>query len=208
MAYGDVLLAVGGTLCLGLLMPGPNLAVIAAHAGLSRRSGYAAASGAAVGAVVLALVGMLGLTSVLATMPALAAAVEMAGGGLLVWLGLRAVSRAAVLDLIPSASSSSMLHSSAPFRTALLTCLSNPVTLTVYSGVFSSLLPPGVPLWVRCAVVALIGTMSLTWYAMVAALTGRWMGAASSVRWNQTLGVALGAVLLLIGWRAVVRALT
>jgi threonine efflux protein len=207
MPYADVLLTIGGTVALGLLVPGPNLAVIAANAAVSRRAGFVAAFGAATGAMMLALAGSAGLVALLATEPGFAGLVQFVAGAALVGLGVRAVSQAAVLDLDPVAAERSGAPA-APFRTGLLTCLANPVTLTVYAGVFATLLPTSAPFWLRFAVVALTGLLSLAWYALIAATSSRLGSAARGLRCRQVAGLALGAALVVVGWRAVLRAIT
>ena len=54
------------------------------------------------------------------------------------------------------------------FRLGLFTSLSNPKALLFFAGLFTALLPPVLPLWIRVASVGIIFLDSLGWHSALA----------------------------------------
>ena len=83
-------------LFLGVLSPGPNVAIVTATAiAVSRRAGILTGLGLAAASSTWALLAVAGIGLVLARFPAIALAVRMAGAAYLVWIGIRMVRGAA-----------------------------------------------------------------------------------------------------------------
>src|SRR6266545_1488672 len=90
MAPHIALLTILGTLAVGAMSPGPSFVVVVrASAALSRRAGLAAALGMGCGGLVFAGLALAGLQALLMQVSWLYLILKVAGGGYLVYLGIR-----------------------------------------------------------------------------------------------------------------------
>lgn len=150
----------------GLVAPGPNVLIVT-QAALSdgRRTGMWVALGLAVCAIIWSSAAMLGIDTVASRHPEAYDAVRLIGCGYLIYIGLR---------MVRSAGTSDQTETIAPaagwpaFRLGLLTSLSNPKAMLFFVGLFATILPPSLPLWVRLTAVGIIFLNSLTWHCALA----------------------------------------
>jgi threonine/homoserine/homoserine lactone efflux protein len=174
--------------------PGPNFVLIAhtAAAG-TRRAAVAVALGVVAAGGLLAAVAVFGLGSVLARAPWLAAALKIACGGYLAWLGIRLWLRAHAPENAPPAG-----HGNA-FRQGVLSNLTNPKAAAFFGSVLTATLPPTEPTAVKAAAVVLIVAASAAWHLSVALLfsspaTQRWYAHA-----KPALNRVVGTILVVLG---------
>jgi threonine/homoserine/homoserine lactone efflux protein len=154
-------------LSLGVISPGPSFLFVARVAvAESRVRGLAAALGMGAGGLVLAMLAMLGLHIVLASVEWLYMGLRVLGGVYLVYIALR---------LWRSASEPVVVASAAPigglwraFLFGLGTQLSNPKAAVIYASVFAALLPRSFPAAGWLALLPLIFLLEAGWYAAVA----------------------------------------
>ncbi len=133
-----------------VVTPGATTAVVVRNTLSSGwRGGMAAAVGAAAGNAAHATAAGLGLAIVIAQIPALLLAVQMAGGLYLAWLGIASARRLTRGDALPISSAvlganSTVEHHHA-LREGVTVNLLNPAIATFYLAVVPSFLPAGAP---------------------------------------------------------------
>src|SRR3954468_724349 len=134
---GLILLALSA----GMVSPGPSFIQVARIAvSRSRADGLAAAAGMGIGAAFFGTLALAGLQALLAALPGVYLGLKVAGGLYLIWIAIN-IWRGARKPLAVAeddAPSQSMLLQS--FRLGLVTQLSNPKIVIVFSSVFAALL--------------------------------------------------------------------
>lgn len=164
-----VLMAVSAAILLGAMSPGPSFVVVARTAvSSSRGRAVLAALGMGVGGATFALAALLGLHLILAAMPSIYKAFQIAGSGYLLFIAYKLWKAAPE----PLNVNGDKLHCEKagmqPFVLGLATQLSNPKTALVYASIFSAALPVQ-PSWTIAAILVLIiFAIEFGWYALVA----------------------------------------
>jgi threonine/homoserine/homoserine lactone efflux protein len=88
MDYGTILFAIAAVQLLGAASPGPSFIIVTSYAVAgSRRSGLLVACGILGATMVWAVLAALGLGALVARVPAIYTALQLAGAGYLIWLG-------------------------------------------------------------------------------------------------------------------------
>lgn len=152
--------------------PGPNFVVtVQTTATYSRRHGFMAVAGIATGTLIWGMAGFFGVSTLFAVAPWLYAALKLAGGMYLIYLGVRLV----MASFRPVSQSTPMRVGPSPdgwlaWRQGLLTNLSNPKTAAFVTSLFATTMPaePAIPLGLMS--VGVMTTISLAWYSSVACL--------------------------------------
>ncbi|MBA2398693.1 MAG: LysE family translocator [Bradyrhizobium sp.] len=163
------LIAVSVAILLGAMSPGPSFLIVARTAiASSSARGVWAALGMGIGGAAFALAASLGLQLLLATVPAIYKALQLAGAAYLLFIAYRLWKSAP--DALETAGHEVVRQDS--WRQALLlglgTQLSNPKAAIVYASVFSAVLPK-VPSLSMVAVLALtVFAIEFAWYVLVA----------------------------------------
>jgi threonine/homoserine/homoserine lactone efflux protein len=195
------LLGIGAALFVGAASPGPSFVLVArTAAGDGRTAGLASALGMGVGGLCFAVACLLGLHAALLAVPSLYAALKVAGGAYLVYLGARiwrgARQELAVnVDASRSAARSPWTH----FTRALVTQLSNPKSALVYASVFAAFMPATQSLGYKLAVPALVLAVETGWYTAVATALSARAPRAAYLRSKLWVDRAAGAVLAALG---------
>jgi threonine/homoserine/homoserine lactone efflux protein len=127
-----------------VITPGATTAIVVRHAlDGGHRAGVAAAVGAALGNSTHAAAAAGGLALLLQRVPSIASALNVAGAGLLAWLGLRSLARAWRASGWTTTATASRGRSSG-LADGLAVTLLNPATLTFYLAVVPGFVrPPG-----------------------------------------------------------------
>lgn len=122
-----------------ILSPGPGTLAILGAATASRRAGFAALMGTSAGDATLMAAAAIGAATVLAANPTAFALLRYAGGGYLVWLGLKALmSREQGLAV-------SQPEAGGAFKRSLLVTLLNPKAILFFMAFFPQFVVPGTP---------------------------------------------------------------
>ena len=158
-----------GAITLGAISPGPSFVLVARIAAAnSRLEGLVAAVGMGLGAVIFAILVMLGHETSLAGVPWLFPGLKMAGACYLICLAIslwRGTSQPLVdrdgATPAPGSAGKALIH-------ALFTQLSNPKAVVFYGSVFAALLPKDLPRPVVLILPGLIFVVEAGWYAFVA----------------------------------------
>lgn len=187
-------------LLLGVTSPGPSFLVVSRLAMThSRRAGFAAALGVALGDFLFAALAMSGLSVILLPLHAVSAVIRLAGAVYLIWLGIQAWRGAGrpvafAGDAAPPGG----------FRTGLAVCFTNPQAITFFVSLFAAAIAPGTPLWMRVAVAALVFAVALAWYSFVALAFSAERVRAAYARIKIWTDRAFGALLIAVGLRLAV----
>jgi threonine/homoserine/homoserine lactone efflux protein len=200
------LLILLGTLLIGAISPGPSFVfVVRIAVARGRADGLAAALGMGVGALVYAVLALVGLRALMTEAAWLYWALKIAGGVYLVYLALMIWRHASEPIAVSDAGAvrSNVLRS---FATGLATQLSNPKIVAVYGAVFAALMPTHPPLWVDLAIPPLVFVQETAWYALVALAFSASRPRAVYLRAKTWIDRAAGAVIGLLGLRLILEA--
>jgi len=196
-----------GVYALAVMSPGPSFLLVA-RTGLarSRRAGVLTALGIASGSFVYAVATLFGLTLVLIYVPALAAAVQVAGGLYLGWLGLRMIlSRGADL---PDAAAGPMPAGDGwrAYRQGLITNLANPKVAAFFVGLFATVISPDMENWARIAVLVGVTAVDVAWHVVLATAFSAARAQAVYRRFGRWIDRAFGTLLIAVGAKLILEA--
>ncbi|MGV9275997.1 LysE family translocator [Streptomyces griseosporeus] len=178
-------------------LPGADFTVVVRSALASRRAGLACALGVACGLLLHTALAVAGVAAVLAAVPALFRAVQLAGGAYVLYLGVRSLrtlraQSAGVTDRAEAAPR--------PLRQGFLTNALNPKAPLTFLSLLPQFVPAGSAAVPRTLLLALIVVaLALVWFPAVALLVdrlGRWLRRPKAAR---AVTLATGTALTLLG---------
>ncbi|TXS92742.1 LysE family translocator [Parahaliea maris] len=196
------------TVCLlGAISPGPSLAVVLGNTlRQGRAAGLAAAFAHGFGVGLYGLITVSGLALVMTGSPRAFAAIQMAGAGYLIYLGVRGLRSShsgASAGLSEGGGESSRGSALSGFLVAFL----NPKLAVFMLALFSQFLGPGTDWTVKGIMVLTVGLTDAGWYALVAAMASH----PQAIDWlrqrEQLIDRVLALVLLTLGTVVLARAL-
>jgi threonine/homoserine/homoserine lactone efflux protein len=166
-----ILLAILGSLLVGVVSPGPSFVMVAhTSIALSRRHGVASAIGMGLGGVAFASLALVGLQALLMQVTWLYLILKIIGGAYLITIAFRLWRSAPRPFAIAPTATLAPSSVARAFWLGLATQISNPKTAIVYGSVFAALLPAEPPFWLLAALPPLIFTLEAGWYVIVAIL--------------------------------------
>lgn len=195
-------------------MPGADFAVVVRNALDSRRAGVAAAVGVAGGLLVHTALAVAGLAAVLVAVPALFGAVQLLGGGYLLYLGARALiaavrrpavttdgtARTAAGTPADGRPRAALLGTTQSLRQGFLTNALNLKAPVLFLSLLPQFVPAGAPALPRTLLLAtMVVAMALVWFPAVALLVDRlgvWLRRPTVAR---ALEATTGALLTALG---------
>ncbi|MEJ8652116.1 LysE family translocator [Streptomyces sp. MS1.AVA.3] len=194
-------------------MPGADFAVVVRNALDSRRAGVATAVGVAGGLLVHTALAVAGLAAVLVAVPTLFGAVQLLGGGYLLYLGVRALAAAfrrpaATTDrpADPAAAPAdgprpaALLGTTQSLRQGFLTNALNPKAPVLFLSLLPQFVPAGQPALPRTLLLAtMVVAMALVWFPAVALLVDRLGSWLRRPRVARALEATTGALLTALG---------
>ena len=204
--------AVLAVFTLAIVSPGPNfLLVVDTSLGDSRRAGLFTALGVATGSGLFAAAGLFGLLLLVTALPHFATLLALFGGGYLAWLGAGMVLRVRRRSTPASAGDDPRQAGRtalAAYRKGLLTNLTNPKAWAFYFSLFTLVLAPKAPAWEKALLGLAMFSISLSWYGLVAlAISDRRLQPAF-LRIQPVLQAILGCLLIGLGGRLALSALS
>lgn len=200
------LMGILAVLLVGVISPGPSFLLVARTAvGVSRAAGVASALGMAIGAMVLALLALLGLHALLIKLPLVYLGLKVVGGLYLLYLGLQ-IWRGARAPLAVDATSAAGTadRTGQWLRHFLLgagTMLGNPKAIVQYGVIFAALLPASPSLALSLTLPPAVLLLEGGWYLLVALALSAAGPRQRYLRAKTTLDRLSGAVLALLGVR-------
>ena len=163
-------------LAIGVISPGPSFIFVAQTAMQKTRAhGIATSLGMGTGALILALLAILGLFVVLQTVPVLYFALKILGGlyllyiAYIMWKSADEAIVASTTNQSIQADSSKTQHGSLykAYVLGLLTQLSNPKTAIVIGGIFMAFLPEQIPKYSIVLLSLMAFIIDASWYMVV-----------------------------------------
>ncbi|MEV8022288.1 LysE family transporter [Streptomyces sp. NPDC086554] len=155
-------------------MPGADFAVVVRNALASRRAGVTCAIGVAGGLLVHTALAVAGVAAVLAAVPTLFRALQIVGGGYVLYLGYRALRSAARPQRSAGAQGDEPQESGGSLRQGFLTNALNPKAPITFLSVLPQFVPAGSPAMPRTLLLAsIIVALALVWFPVVALLVDR-----------------------------------
>ena len=190
-----------GVYALAVMSPGPSFLLVARTSlARSRQTGLLTALGIASGSFVYAVATLFGLTLVLIYVPALAAAVQVAGGLYLGWLGLRMIlSRGLELPESGAAGPIPAGDGWRAYRQGLITNLANPKVAAFFVGLFATVISPAMEDWARIAVLVGVTAVDVAWHVVLATAFSASRAQAVYRRFGRWIDRAFGALLIAVG---------
>ena len=208
----DTLLAIAGiavALFIGAAAPGASFLMVARTAiAFSRADGIAAALGMGVGGLIFGVLAALGLKAVFAQAEWLYFAFRIFGGVYLLYFALM-LWRDAARPVTDAANLPAGRGWKKSFAFGLLTQISNPKTVLIYTGIFAAFMPQTMPGWGFAILLPLIFAIEFGWYAVVALVfsaarpRAAYLGAKGWI--DRIVGAVMGALGGKLIWDAVQR---
>jgi threonine/homoserine/homoserine lactone efflux protein len=164
-------------LAIGVISPGPSFLFVA-HTAMnkSRAHGFATSLGMGTGALLLALIAMMGLFVVLQTIPVLYVVLKVLGGMYLFYIAYK-LWKSADEPIISETQSASKKHLTVQhgslhkaYFLGLLTQLSNPKTAIVIGGIFMAFLPAQIPEYSIFLLSLMAFIIDASWYMIVSVM--------------------------------------
>lgn len=196
----------------GLMSPGPDLFVVLYRslAG-SRREGVAAALGVTTSVAFYLALAFAGLGFLMRSVPWLGSALQIVGGGVLIWMGWGALRgwystrhNPAIINSGGDWAEQSDTNPAAlgfwgSWWRGLATNLANPKFLIYITAMFSPFIAVDRPLWQIGALMVLLVAVTFSWFALIALIAGAPALRTRMQRWLQHLDLFAGLVFCALG---------
>ena len=201
LSYAAPLLSLALLWTVAVVTPGPNFFNIAQLAAShSKRHGVVAALGVATGTVLWGLAGGLGIKSLFSAAPTLYLSFKIAGGGYLIYLGLKQFRRTpATMTSEGGAIDSVRRTLLSVYGQGFLGNMTNPKSALFVATIFATVMPASVPPMLLTLAVLTMATLSFSWYCSVALLFSSRRVAGAYVRSRKWLDRFAGSCYLLFG---------
>lgn len=194
-----------------IVAPGPDVVQIIRLAPRSRAAGLACAAGIVTGILIWVSASLAGLSAVIAARPGLLGALQIAGGGFLVvmgimalrsvWLARRIKAPAArteeLTDEVADVGEIKEMSAAAGYRLGLATNLSNPKALIFFGAVFAQFIRPDMGLvwtFTIAATLLIVAAAFFTTFALIVRIAARWL-----VKYSAHLDLASGVIFAILG---------
>ena len=221
MALG-ALAALMGVWFAAMASPGPDVVQIIRLGARSTRAAVWAAIGSTTGLVVWTVASLAGLTALISTHPVILVALQVAGGGYLLWMAFSAISggikeRRAPATVVGTEKSAPQPRGFTPdgiiklgtaYRMGLVSDLSNPKVVIFFGAIFANFIDPGMGFGANALVGSVLIVESLMIFVGVALCTravSKWMSknSANVDIFSGVVFALLGVIILAEGIRGV-----
>lgn len=185
--------------------PGPATALVVRNAARGgTRAAWATTAGNSTGILLWALASVLGISALVAASEAAFAVLKVGGAVVLAWLGAQALLRArpARAGAASSVAPRDRHIAHRPYREGLLTSFANPKLAVFFVALFPQFVPAGqAVLPATLLMAAIVVSLDLVWFTVLAVLVGRARRAFAQSRWAARMEAVTGTVLLALGVR-------
>lgn len=221
MALG-ALAALMGVWFAAMASPGPDVVQIIRLGARSTRAAVWAAIGSTTGLVVWTVASLAGLTALISAHPVILVALQVAGGGYLLWMAFSAISggikeRRAPATVVGTEKSAPQPRGFTPdgiiklgtaYRMGLVSDLSNPKVVIFFGAIFANFIDPGMGFGANALVGSVLIVESLIIFVGVALCTravSKWMSknSANVDIFSGVVFALLGVIILAEGIRGV-----
>lgn len=203
-----------------IVSPGPDLVQIIRVGSRSRSDGIGAAVGIMIGNSIWICASLMGLSALISTTPAILSALQLIGGGYLIWMGagairswwdhrIRQVAPAVALSIDHSAETSgngSPIGLWPAVRVGIATNLSNPKAVLFFGSVFAQFIGTDMGFGWSAFIALFLIITGVVWFVGFAALVRTF--AARIIRNGATIDLITGVIFVALGmfmvWQGVV----
>ncbi|OFT62282.1 LysE family translocator [Corynebacterium sp. HMSC05E07] len=218
----SALVALMGVWFAAMASPGPDVVQIIRLGARSTRAAVWAAIGSTTGLVVWTVASLAGLTALISTHPVTLVALQVAGGGYLLWMAFSAISggikeRRAPATVVGTEKSAPQPRGFTPdgiiklgtaYRMGLVSDLSNPKVVIFFGAIFANFIDPGMGFGANAVVGSVLIVESLMIFVGVALCTravSKWMSknSANVDIFSGVVFALLGVIILAEGIRGV-----
>jgi threonine/homoserine/homoserine lactone efflux protein len=197
------LLALMGVHMLAVASPGPGfISVIQTAVRNPRRIMFMHVFGLGLASAVWACSAIFGLQAIMAKMAGLYRAMQLAGGLYLMWIGFKSW-RYANVPLPPPAGGGTELTVPQAIWRGFSTNIANPKVMVFYISIFTAVLRPNMPGWVRALAVCITIFDNMALYGTLGSLIGTPKAQACYLRMKSRIDRAAGTVMLGFGAKLV-----
>lgn len=218
----SALVALMGVWFAAMASPGPDVVQIIRLGARSTRAAVWAAIGSTTGLVVWTVASLAGLTALISAHPVILVALQVAGGGYLLWMAFSAISggikeRRAPATVVGTEKSAPQPRGFTPdgiiklgtaYRMGLVSDLSNPKVVIFFGAIFANFIDPGMGFGANAVVGSVLIVESLMIFVGVALCTravSKWMSknSANVDIFSGVVFALLGVIILAEGIRGV-----
>lgn len=197
------LLLVAGIHLLGVMSPGPDFAMILRNSLVySRRTGILAAAGLGLGVLVHVTYSILGIALVISQSILLFNAIKYIGAAYLIYIGIKAFRAKAATPAdpaLPNPEHKPDLSAFAAIRMGFLTNVLNPKVTLFFLALFTQVIQPGTPVWLKVLYGAEMSLATFGWFTFVAVMLTQRPVRALFSRIQHRLEKIFGAILVALG---------
>lgn len=203
MTYSAMILSAALIYLAAVVSPGPNFILVARLSlARSRRAGFGATFGIALGSAFYSTLTLFGLSIIIAEFAWVGLFCRIAGGLYLAWLGIRLWRSAGTVDVpVGTPGRASAGDFRAGLRSGLITTLINPKSIAFFLGLFAAIVTADTPLWVKLTLIATGFSMEILWYSGVTGLMSLDRFRAPYQRAQRSIDRLFGAMFVAMGAR-------
>ena len=195
------LLTVAAIWAVAAVTPGPNfLVVVRCALSGSKAMAHGAVAGTLTGTLIWGLAGWLGISALFAAAPMAYAALKIAGGLYLVWLGAGMLWRLRHRETGDTPKIRPVeLDMAGAWRLGLATSLANPKSALFVASLFAAAMPQDYHWTLGATAVGIMVAISTTWYAALAFALSRQAVAEGYRRLQRRIDALVGAIFVAFG---------
>ena len=197
------LLTLAGVHLLAVASPGPAfVSVIQTSVRNPRRVTLSHVLGLGLASALWACSAIFGLEALLVRFANLYRILQLAGGLYLAWIGIQAWRHAKNPLPTPSERSAAITPARA-IRRGFSTNIANPKVMVFYGSIFTALLRPDMPSWVRPTAIGITIFNNVAWYGSLGLLLSSSKAQAAYTRAKVTIDRVAGTVMFLFGLKLI-----
>lgn len=152
------------------LTPGPNMLIVMnASVNGGTRAGILTGWGVAFGGFLWASLAVGGVSALFAVFPQIATGLRLAGGGYLIWLGVKSLRSSAVSMKMPAGTAQRPNSDWRYFRDGFLVTATNPKAAMFYGSILTAFVPVDAPRALLFAIVLMSGLIGILTYTLTGA---------------------------------------
>ncbi|QCE35237.1 LysE family translocator [Acetobacteraceae bacterium] len=194
----QVLIAIGWMWGIGVIVPGMDFVLISRISFLhGRRAAILATFGDAAAIALWSFAAFIGIQTLFEHAPKLYHLLQIIGSLYLIYLGLQLIWQSFKPIEMEKASKEAEDHKNRGFfLTGFFVTLANPAAIFWLAAIFAANLPVHTPWEWGIPIIAMIGTMEIVWYSLVACLFGHPLVSEKFNRWRRWVDVVSGLVFM------------
>jgi RhtB (resistance to homoserine/threonine) family protein len=186
-----------------VVSPGANFLIVTRNSlTYKRQAGLLTARGVALGSIIYITVGLLGFATVIAGSPVLFNLIKLVGTAYFFYIGaktLLALRNPTRLKAAQDAAEQPQISSRGAFLSGMGTALSNPTSALYFLSLFTTFVETSAPVGEKALTGLVLGSISFTWYTIVAATFSNDRVRAFYWRFEKWLNSFIGIMWIVLG---------